>query len=216
MPNSTSTHNTYTGTYKKLRDDSYGAKVNALAENVQEGDEIRVTKRSGQVVSRYVRSVLFNCTHFRTGEPTGQCVVTLKNGRSQASSQTSQASSQETGRSQTSQASQDVSQADFSRTTRSHNDPLIKGMLAAFENMPTDVLRSLLVEGRIILDRKEPSQASEEPLQTSEEPSEEESSEEPSQASEEASEETTVVVEEKPKEEPKKPDLDSIFNDLMF
>jgi hypothetical protein len=216
MPNST--NSTHTGTYYKLRDDSYGAKVNARLSAVSEGDIVRVRKRSGQVVTRYVQATLFDCTHYETGEPTGQCIVALKSGRSGRSgrSSTSSAQSQAT---QAVQTSQEASQA-VQNATRSHNDPICQGILGAFENMPTDVLRSLLVEGRIILDRREPSEAS----QTSQDvrivcsngmptqkPSEapEWSSEEPS---EESSEETTVVVEEKPK----KPDLDSIFNNLMF
>ena len=217
MPNST--NSTHTGTYYKLRDDSYGAKVNARLSAVSEGDIVRVRKRSGQVVTRYVQATLFECRDYNTKEPTGQCIVALKSGRSGYSGGSSTSSAQ----SQATQATQDVPQA-VQNATRSHNDPICQGILGAFENMPTDVLRSLLVEGRIILDRREPSEAS----QTSQDvrivcsngmptqkPSEapEWSSEEPS---EESSEETTVVVEEKPKEEPKKPDLDSIFNNLMF
>ncbi len=188
MPNNASTQ--HTGQYKKLNNGSYGAKVNSLPSNISIGDVVMVTKRSGDVVTRYVERVLFACTNYRTGEATGETVVALKIPRRGRS----------TGRTTTSQV-QDASQA-----TRSASDPIVQGIMSAMERMPADVLRSLLVEGRLILERRG---SSEETSKPSEEVSEESSEEVSEESSEEAVVEPiveTIVV----------PEIKTDFDDLWF
>jgi len=204
MPNNASTQ--HTGQYKKLKNGSYGAKVRSLPDDISIGDVVMVTKRSGDVVTRYVERVLFACTNYRTGDATGETVVALKQPRS----------GRTTGRT-TSQV-QDASQA-----TRSASDPVVQGIMSAMEHMPVDVLRSLLVEGRLILERRGSSEEVSEESSSlvtncafwvSEESSEESSEEVSEESSEGIVEEVVIVetVEEKP--DPTKIKTD--FDDLWF
>jgi hypothetical protein len=196
MPNNASTQ--HTGQYKKLNNGSYGAKVNSLPDDISIGDVVMVTKRSGDVVTRYVERVLFACTNYRTGDATGETVVALKIPRR----------GRTTGRT-TSQV-QDASQA-----TRSASDPVVQGIMSAMEHMPVDVLRSLLVEGRLILERRG---SSEETSKPSEEVSEEASEEVSEESSEESSEGIVeeVVIVETVEEKPDPTKIKTDFDDLWF